>query len=102
MLLSKESVVSQEVHNNAIEEYENIAKVANVEVKLTAILGRATLPLKDIIEFDSGSIIPLNNFTYDPIEIFVNDIYIAKAKVVAIEDTYGVKILEIVDNNKEK
>lgn len=86
---------------NEATDYNNIEKVANVEVKLTAILGRATLPLIDVIEYDSGSIVPLDNFTYDPIDIYVNDIYIAKAKIVAIEDTYGIKIVEIVDNNKE-
>ena len=80
----------------------NIAKVANVEVTLCAELGRAKLQLKDAIEYDSGSIVMLNKTANEPIDIFVNDILIAKGKIVAIEDTYGVKIVEIIENNKEK
>ena len=80
--------------------FDNIAKVANVEVKLIAELGHAKLNLKDIIEYDSGSIVMLDKTCNDPVDIYVNDVLIAKGKIVAIEDTYGVKIVEIVDNNK--
>ena len=78
----------------------NISKVANVEVKLTAELGKTKLNLRDIIEYDTGSVIMLDKTSNEPVDIFVNDILIAKGKIVAIEDTYGVKIVEIIDNNK--
>lgn len=77
---------------------ENIAKVANVEVSLCAELGKAKIQLKDAIEYDTGSIITLDKTNTDPIDIFVNDILIARGKIVAIEDTYGIKIVEIVEN----
>ncbi|MBR2069056.1 MAG: FliM/FliN family flagellar motor switch protein [Candidatus Gastranaerophilales bacterium] len=80
-------------------DFGNISKVANVEVKLSAILGRAKLKLHDVIEYDTGSVIMLNEGNNDPVDIYVNDVLIAKGKIVAIEDTYGVKIVEIVDNS---
>lgn len=80
-------------------DFNNIAKVANVEVKLSAELGRAKLNLRDAIEYDTGSIIMLDKTNNEPVNIFVNDILIAKGKIVAIEDTYGVKIVEIVENS---
>jgi len=84
-------------------DFGNISKVANVEVKLTAELGRTRLPLKDIMEYDSGSVIMLDRNSNEPVDVFVNDILIAKGKIVAIEDTYGIKIVEIIDNsNKEE
>ena len=76
----------------------NIAKVANVEVTLCAELGRAKLSLKDAIEYDTGSIITLDKINNEPINVYVDDILIAKGKIVAIEDTYGIKIVEIVEN----
>jgi len=85
--------------NNTINS-KDIAKVANVEVTLSAELGKTKLQLKDAIEYDSGSIIILDKNENDPIDIFVNDILIAKGKIVAIEDSYGIKIVEIVENNK--
>ncbi|MBQ8848317.1 MAG: FliM/FliN family flagellar motor switch protein [Candidatus Gastranaerophilales bacterium] len=79
-------------------DLKNIAKVANVEVTLCAELGRAKLSLKDAIEYDSGSIITLDKINNEPINVYVDDILIAKGKIVAIEDTYGIKIVEIVEN----
>ena len=81
-------------------DLENIAKVANVEVTLRAELGRTKLQLKDAIEYDTNSIIPLDKNATDPVDIFVDDILIAKGKIVAIEDTYGIKIVEIVENKE--
>lgn len=92
--------MAQNSAQNNIVDSKNIAKVANVEVTLCAELGRAKLQLKDAIEYDTGSIITLDKLSTDPIDIFVNDILIAKGKIVAIEDSYGIKIVEIVENNK--
>jgi flagellar motor switch protein FliN/FliY len=38
----------------------------------------------------------------EPVDIYVNEILIARGLVVAIEDTYGVKITEIINNNDNK
>ena len=86
--------------NNKVDS-KNIAKVANVEVTLCAKLGKAKLKLKDAIEYDVDSIITLDRTANDPIDIFVNDILIAKGKIVAIEDSYGIKIVEIVEKMSE-
>ena len=94
--------MAQNSVQNSIADLENIAKVANVEVTLRAELGRTKLQLKDAIEYDSGSIIPLDKNMTDPVDIFVDDILIAKGKIVAIEDTYGIKIVEIVENKESK
>ena len=88
------------IANNMIDS-KNIAKVANVQVSLCAELGRAKLQLKDAIEYYTGSIIALDKTTSDPIDIFVNDILIARGKIVAIEDSYGIKIVEIIEAQKE-
>ncbi len=76
----------------------DISKVAKVQVTLCAELGRAKMPLKDIIEYDTGSIITLDKTTSSTVDIFVDDILIAKGKIVAIEDSYGIKIVEIIEN----
>ena len=93
-------LMAQNSAQNNIMDLKNIAKVANVEVVLSAELGRTKLQLKDAIEYDEGSIITLNKVSSDPVDIFVDDILIARGKIVAIEDTYGVKIVEIVENKE--
>ena len=83
-------------------DLDNIAKVANVKVTLCAELGRAKLTLKDLIEYDSGSIVILDKLNNEPVNLYLDDILIAKGKIVAIEDTYGIKIVEIIENKKSE
>lgn len=45
---------------------KDISKVANVEVTLCAELGKAQLSLKDVIEYDKGSVIQLDKFMNEP------------------------------------
>ena len=91
--------MSTESQQKVVPDFSNISKVAKVEVKLYAELGRAKLSLNDAIEYDVGSVISLNKINNEPIDIFVDDILIAKGAIVAIEDTYGIKIVEMIDNN---
>ena len=91
-----DSIAESNIENNP----ENIAKVANVEVTLCAELGKTKISLNDVIEYDTGSIIRLDKSNNDPINIYVDDILIAKGQIIAIDDTYGIKIVEIVDNNQ--
>lgn len=79
-------------------DFKNISKVANVEVTLSAELGRTDISLKDAMECDKGSVIMLDKANNEPVDVYVDDILIAKAQIVAIEDTYGIKIVEIVEN----
>ena len=92
--------MTDSVADNNVKNSDNIAKVANVEVTLCAELGKAKLPLKDVIEYDTGSIITLDKMSNEPVNIYVDDILIAKGEIIAIDETYGIKIVEIVENNK--
>ena len=80
--------------------FANLAKIANVEVKLTAQLGKTKVPINEILRYDSGSIISLDNLENEPIDIFVDSVLVARGTVVAVDNSYGVKIVEIVDSEK--
>lgn len=76
--------------------FANLAKIANVEVKLTAQLGKTKVPLKDILRFETGSLVSLDNREDEPVDIFVDNVLVARGMVVAVDNYYGVKITEIV------
>lgn len=86
------------LQENISSDFKDISKVANVQVTLCAELGRTKISLKDALEYDTGSIIPLDKNDDDPVDIYVDDILIARGQIVAIEDTYGIKIVEIIEN----
>lgn len=76
--------------------FENLAKIANVEVKLTAQLGKAKVPLKDVLRYEQGALVVLDNKENEPIDIFVDNVLVARGVIVAVDGCYGVKITEII------
>lgn len=87
-----------ETEKNKISDFnfQNLAKIANVEVRLTAQLGKTKVPLNEILRYEAGSIIELENYENEPVDIFVDSVLVARGTIVAIDGSYGVKIAQIV------
>ena len=51
---------------------------------------------KEILDFSPGTIIELNKLAGEAIDVLVNGKFVAKGEVVVIEDSFGIRITEIV------
>ncbi|SDB10440.1 flagellar motor switch phosphatase FliY [Eubacterium oxidoreducens] len=81
--------------NNFVQP-ENIDLIMDVPLDVTVELGRTTKSIQEILDFAPGTIIELNKIAGEPIDILVNGKYVAKGEVVVIEESFGVRITEIV------
>lgn len=75
---------------------ENIDLIMDVPLEVTVELGRTHKTIHDILEFAPGTIIELNKIAGEPVDILVNGKYVAKGEVVVIEESFGVRITEII------
>lgn len=75
---------------------ENIGLIMDVPLEVTVELGRTSKSISEILDFAPGTIIELNRIAGEPIDILVNGKYVAKGEVVVIEESFGVRITEIV------
>ena len=79
---------------------ENISLIMDVPLEVTVELGRTTKSIQDILEFAPGTIIELDKIAGEPIDVLVNGKYVAKGEVVVIEESFGVRVTEIIKSNK--
>lgn len=75
---------------------ENIDLIMDVPLEVTVELGRTSRSIKEILDFTPGTIIELDKVAGEPIDILVNGKYVARGEVVVIEESFGVRITEIV------
>lgn len=75
---------------------ESIGLIKDVPLEVTVELGRTTKSISDILEFAPGTIIELDKIAGEPIDILVNGKFVAKGEVVVIEESFGVRIMEII------
>ena len=73
----------------------NIELIRNIPVKVRAILGRSRLPIESILRLGPGSIVELDTMDGEPIEVYANDVLVAKGEVVVVGEQFGVRITEI-------
>ena len=79
---------------------KNISLIMDVPLQITVELGRTEKLIKDILEFSPGSIIELDKLAGEPVDILVNSKPIAKGEVVVIDESFGVRITDIIHPSK--
>lgn len=84
-----------EPHNSSLHN-ENIDLIMDVPLDVSVELGRTQKMIKEILELNPGSIIELDKIAGEPVDILVNGKLIAKGEVVVIEDSFGVRITDIL------
>ncbi|WP_265444724.1 flagellar motor switch phosphatase FliY [Acetivibrio straminisolvens] len=79
---------------------KNIGLIMDVPLQVTVELGRTNKLIKDILEFSPGSIIELDKLAGEPVDILVNGKVIATGEVVVIDESFGVRITDILHPSK--
>jgi len=73
----------------------NLDLVHDVPLLISAVLGRTAMPLREVVSLQTGSVFELDKAAAEPIDLFVNNILIARGEVVVVDDKYAVKISEL-------
>ncbi len=81
------------------EQSENLDLIMEVPLQVTVEIGRTSRKVQDILEFSKGTLVVLDKLAGDHVDLFVNGKCIAKGDVVVVDDNFGVRITEIVQNN---
>ena len=80
----------------AMQGQENIGLIKDVPLEVTVELGRTSKSIAEILDFTPGTIIELDKIAGEPIDILVNGKLVAKGEVVVIEESFGVRVTEII------
>lgn len=80
----------------AVTQKENINLIMDVPLEVSVELGRTSKSIQDILEFAPGTIIELDRIAGEPIDVLVNGKYVAKGEVVVIEESFGIRVTEII------
>ncbi len=82
--------------NKVREMHSNIDMIMDVPLQVTVELGRTKMLIKEILDLGPGSIVELDKLAGEPVDILVNNKLIAKGEVVVIDESFGVRITDII------
>jgi len=75
--------------------HANLDLVHDVPLEISAVLGQTELSLREVVSMGAGSVFELDKLSTDPIDLYVNNILIARGEVVVVDDKFAVKISEL-------
>jgi len=81
---------------NPFQSQENMNLIMDVPLEVTVELGRTRKNISDILDFAPGTIIELDKIAGEPIDVLVNGKFVAKGEVVVIEESFAIRVTEII------
>jgi flagellar motor switch protein FliN/FliY len=74
----------------------DLAPVFDVPVSISAVLGRASMSVAQLLQLSSGSVLELDRKVGEAIDIYVNNRLVARGEVVIVDERLGVTMTEII------
>jgi flagellar motor switch protein FliN/FliY len=78
----------------------SLSLLRDVELDLKIDLGRAVMPIEDLMRLRKGSVVPLDKLAGDPVDVFVNGRLVARGEVLVFNDNFCVRVAELVSGDQ--
>ena len=75
---------------------EQLSAVYDIPVQLSAVLGKTTMPVSQLLRLGRGAVVELDRKVGEPVEIYVNNRLVARGEVLVVDDHLGITMTEIV------
>lgn len=79
---------------------DQLDAVYAVPVEVSAVLGKATMPVSSLLKLGRGAVVELDRKVGEAIDIYVNNRLVARGEVVVVEDRLGITMTEIIKSEK--
>jgi flagellar motor switch protein FliN/FliY len=80
----------------AAGEDVNLEVVLDIPVTLSMEIGRAKLPIRNLLQLNQGSVVELERMVGEPMDVMVNGTLIAHGEVVVVNEKYGIRLTDVI------
>lgn len=78
----------------------DVTAIHDVPVNISAVLGKATMPVNQLLKLGRGAVVELDRKVGEAIDIYVNNRLVARGEVVIVDEKLGVTMTEIVKSDR--
>ncbi len=101
-----ESAQFNELENQGAEQVSESVDLSSEDLKLDVILdvpvtvsmeiGRTQVNIRNLLQLNQGSVIELDRFAGEPMDVLVNGTLIAHGEVVVVNDKFGIRLTDVI------
>ena len=84
---------SQSIESN---EEVNLDVILDVRVVISMEIGRTQISIRNLLQLNQGSVVELERFVGEGLDVLVNGMLIAHGEVVVINDKFGIRLTDVI------
>ena len=85
---------------NTQNNTNNLDLIMDVPLQFSVVLGENQKTIKDVLALGTGSVVELDKMTDEPLQVYVNGKLIAEGEVVVINESFGIRITNILSQEQ--
>jgi len=70
--------------------------ILDVPVTVSLEIGRTRINIRNLLQLNQGSVVELDRFAGEPMDVLVNGTLIAHGEVVVVNDKFGIRLTDII------
>ena len=81
--------------SNKRPEQVDLSLLMDVPLQVTVELGRARMTIENLLKLSQGSVVELSQAIGEPLDILVNNKFMARGEAVVVKDKFAIRIVDI-------
>jgi len=81
---------------------KKLSMLNDVKLRVKVELGRTRMLVEDVLQLGEGSVVELDKLAGDPVDVYANERLVARGEVLVLNDTFCVRVSEIVSNDPHR
>ena len=94
--LSEQVAKPADSGSNADKKELNLDVILDVPVTVSLEVGRARMPIRNLLQLNQGSVVELERQTGEPFDVYVNGTLIAHGEVVVVNERFGIRLTDVI------
>jgi len=74
----------------------NLDVILDVPVTLSMEIGRTKINIRNLLQLNQGSVVELDRFAGEPLDVLVNGTLVAHGEVVVINEKFGIRLTDVI------
>jgi flagellar motor switch protein FliN len=83
----------------ALDGEVDLRRISGIPMELSVEIGRTQMTVGETLSLRAGSIVPLDRFAGEPVDLLVNGTPLARGEVVVVDDKFGLRISEVLEDD---
>jgi len=80
----------------APNENPDLDVILDIPVKISMEVGGTAITIRNLLQLNQGSVVELDRFAGEPLDVLVNGTLIAHGEVVVVNDKFGIRMTDVI------